>query len=56
MKPPDPTMAASYAYNGNPAQRTNNNVATSFGISDQPWLLVNRQPGHPAVACLLGQM
>ena len=45
----DATSPAAYAYNGNPAQRTNNNVPGSFTNADQPWLLTNRTPGSPAV-------
>jgi len=40
----DPTSTAAYQYLGNPAQETNNLVASSLGISDQPWLLVNPDP------------
>lgn len=37
----DPTSAASWQWNGNPAQLTNN---AHPGNVDQPWLLVNRDP------------
>ena len=42
----DPTNAADWNWlviNG-VTQRTNNNVPSSFGNADQPWLLVNRDP------------
>jgi len=38
----DPTNAASWQWNGSPAQLTNNAHANN---SDQPWLLVNRDTG-----------
>jgi cysteine-rich repeat protein len=44
----DATNPAAFAYNGNPAQRTNNNVPGSFGNADQPWLLANPNPSAPA--------
>ena len=37
----DITQAASWSWNGNPAQLTNQAVANNV---DQPWLLVNRDP------------
>jgi hypothetical protein len=43
----DPGVDASFDYFEDPpgtAQRTNNNVPSSFGNADQPWLLVNRVP------------
>jgi hypothetical protein len=38
----DPSQAASWSWNGNPVQLTN---AAHQGNADQPWLLVNRNPG-----------
>src|SRR5262245_1227862 len=46
----DPTMAAVWEWlviNG-VTQRTNNNVPSSFGNADQPWLLVNPDPQTPS--------
>ncbi len=46
----DPTMAAVWEWlviNG-VTQRTNNNVPSSFGNTDQPWLLVNPDPQTPS--------
>jgi hypothetical protein len=42
----DPASSAAWNWftAGGVTQRTNNNVPTSFGDSDQPWLLVNRDP------------
>jgi len=45
----DATSSAAYAYNGNPAQRTNTLLATSYDNVDQPWLLINRTPGNAAL-------
>ena len=45
----DATTPAAFSYNGNPAQRTNNNVPNSFGNADQPWLLANLNPPTPAL-------
>jgi hypothetical protein len=46
----DPTSAADWNWlviNG-VTQRTNNNVPSSFGDADQPWLLVNPDPQTPS--------
>jgi hypothetical protein len=45
----DPTRAADWNWlaPGNVTQKTNNNVPSSFGDSDQPWLLVNPDPQTP---------
>jgi hypothetical protein len=42
----NPASAAAWLWFlvGGVTQRTNNNVAGSFGNADQPWLLVNRDP------------
>jgi hypothetical protein len=44
----DPADRTAYSYFLNPAQATNNNVPASYGNADQPWLLVNMDPGAPA--------
>lgn len=44
----DPADRTAYSYLNNPAQETNNNVPSSWGVADQPWLLVNMDPGAPA--------
>ncbi len=46
----NPANAASWNWNapGGVTQMTNNNVASSIGNSDQPWLLVNRDPATAA--------
>lgn len=44
----DPTNNLAYMYLGNPAEETNINVPSSYGNSDQPWLLVNPDPSSPA--------
>jgi hypothetical protein len=51
----DPTISAFNWFEDPPgtAQRTNNNVPSSFGISDQPWLLVNPAPVEPSPITLV---
>jgi hypothetical protein len=43
----DVTTPGAFAYNGNPAQLTNNNVPGSIENADQPWLLTNLDPAAP---------
>jgi len=45
----NPASVAAYAYNGNPAQLTNNLVPGSYTGVDQPWLLTNRTIASAAV-------